>query len=90
MENLKWMKDDRLQHIPESKLNFLQKLVFDTNHISDKEKLPFLLALANKAQKEKMQFNKDETFLIIDVLKDYSTKDELQKIDQLLNIFHEK
>lgn len=90
MENLKWMKDDRLQHIPESKLNFLQKLVFDTNHISDKEKLPFLLALANKAQKEKMQFNKDETLLIIDVLKDYSTKDELQKIDQLLNIFHEK
>ena len=90
MENLKWMKDDRLQHIPASKLNFLQKHVFDTNQISDKEKLPFLLALANKAQKEKMQFSKDETFLIIDVLKDYSTKDELQKIDQLLNIFHEK
>lgn len=90
MENLKWMKDDRLQHIPASKLNFLQKLVFDTNQISDKEKLPFLLALANKAQKEKMQFSKGETFLIIDVLKDYSTKDELQKIDQLLNIFHEK
>ena len=90
MENLKWMKDDRLQHIPAFKLNFLQKLVFDTNQISDKEKLPFLLALANKAQKEKMQFSKDETFLIIDVLKDYSTKDELQKIDQLLNIFHEK
>lgn len=90
MENLKWMKDDRLQHIPASKLNFLQKLVFDTNQISDKEKLPFLLALANKAQKEKMQFSKNEIFLIIDVLKDYSTKDELQKIDQLLNIFHEK
>ena len=50
MENLKWMNDARLQHIPATKLNFLQKLVFDTNHISDKEKLPFLLALANKAQ----------------------------------------
>ena len=90
MENLKWMNDARLQHIPATKLNFLQKLVFDTNHISDKEKLPFLLTLNNKMQKEKMQIKKDETILIIDVLKDYSTKEELQKIDQILNIFHEK
>ena len=49
MENLKWMNDARLQHIPATKLNLLQKLVFDTNHISDKEKLPFLLAKRKNA-----------------------------------------
>ena len=51
MANQDWMQDASLKNIDSSKLDFLQKLVFEMNSLSDKEKLPFLLALANRARK---------------------------------------
>ena len=52
MTNQSWMQDASLKNIDSSKLDFLQKLVFEMNGLKDKEKLPFLLALANRARKE--------------------------------------
>ena len=48
------------------------------------------MALANKAQKDKVKFSREETLEIIEVLKDYSTQDELQKINSILKVFHER
>ena len=55
MTNQDWMRDASLKNIDPSKLDFLQKLVFEMNSLSDKEKLPFLLALANRARKEEVR-----------------------------------
>ncbi len=82
-----WMDDYDLRDIPKSKLDFLQKLVFEMNKLSQKEKLPFLLALANRMQSEKIQFTSEEVDLIITVLKKYSTTDEVQKMDLMLQKF---
>ena len=36
-----WMKEDCVQSIPKEKLHFLQKLVFESSSLSQKELLPF-------------------------------------------------
>ena len=90
MEHQEWMNDLRLKNIDNKKLDFLQKLVFESSNLSKKQKIPFLMALANKAQKDKVKFSREETLEIIEVLKDYSTQDELQKINSILKVFHER
>ena len=90
MEHQEWMNDVRLKNIDTKKLEFLQKLVFESSNLTEKQKIPFLMALANKAQKDKVKFSRKETLEIIEVLKDYSTQDELQKINSILKVFHER
>lgn len=90
MEHQEWMNDVRLKNIDNKKLDFLQKLVFESSNLTEKQKIPFLIALANKAQKDKVKFSREETLEIIEVLKDYSTQDELQKINSILKVFHER
>ncbi|MDD6657728.1 MAG: hypothetical protein PUE95_10660 [Lachnospiraceae bacterium] len=90
MEHQEWMNDIRLKNIDNKKLDFLQKLVFESSNLTEKQKIPFLMALANKAQKDKVKFSREETLEIIEVLKDYSTQDELQKINSILKVFHER
>ena len=70
MEHQEWMNDLRLKNIDNKKLDFLQKLVFESSNLSEKQKIPFLMALANKAQKDKVKFSREETLEIIEVLKD--------------------
>lgn len=88
MASQEWMQDPALKGIDPSKLDFLQKLVFEMNSLNDKEKLPFLLALANRAKKENISFDSRETEQIIEVLKRHSTPDEVKRMDVMLQKFH--
>ncbi|MGN0132817.1 MAG: hypothetical protein ACI4AA_10285 [Lachnospiraceae bacterium] len=88
MANQEWMHDASLKNIDPSKLDFLQKLVFEINNLNDKEKLPFLLALANRARKENISFSNEEVTTIIEVLKKHSTPEEVRKMDMMLQKFH--
>lgn len=88
MANQEWMRDASLQNIDPAKLDFLQKLVFEINNLNDKEKLPFLLALANRAKKENISFTKEEMESIINVLKKHSTPEEVRRMDLMLQKFH--
>lgn len=87
MTNQDWMRDASLKNIDPSKLDFLQKLVFEMNSLNDKEKLPFLLALANRARKENISFSGEEMETIIAVLKKYSTQEEVRRMDMMLQKF---
>lgn len=87
MANQNWMLDASLKDIDSSKLDFLQKLVFEMNSLNDKEKLPFLLALANRARKENISFTNEEMESIIAVLKKHSTPDEVRRMDMMLQKF---
>ena len=62
MADKNWMQDPSLKDIPLVKLDFLQKLVFEMNQLSDKEKLPFLLALAKK--KKSLSLKKKRKLLL--------------------------
>ncbi len=87
MANQDWMNDERIQHIEKNKLHFLQKLVFEMQQLSDKEKLPFLMALATSTKKNNISFSEQEITSIIQVIKEYSTPEELSKMNRILSMF---
>ena len=41
-----WMQEPSVQSIPREKLEFLQKLVFESASLTPRQLLPFLMALA--------------------------------------------
>ena len=87
MKNQDWMNDPRITHIDPEKLLFLQKLVFEMEKLSDKEKLPFLMALATSTRKKHISFSKDEVSEIIAVIKEYSSEEDIAKMNKILSMF---
>ena len=90
MKSDAWKEDERIRHISREKLDFLQKLVFEMDTIGPKERLPFLLALANRAKKEHISFSNGEVDTIIAVLKENSSADEIQKMDKIIKMFQKR
>lgn len=86
-DNLQWMDDKRLSDIPKEKLNFLQKMFFESKNLSQKEQLPFFMALAGRAKKDNISFSQEEINAIMEVIKDHSTPEEVQKINQTVKLF---
>ncbi len=87
MADQSWMNDSRISHIDDAKLQFLQKLVFEMQKLSDKEKLPFLMALATSTKKKNISFSDTEVSQIIEVIKEYSSEEEIQKMNKILSMF---
>ena len=87
MTNQDWMKDQRIAHIDPEKINFLQKLVFEMQKLADKEKLPFLMALATSSRKKNISFSEDEVSQIIEVIKEYSNEEDIAKMNKILTMF---
>lgn len=85
-----WMQEPSVQNIPREKLEFLQKLVFESQTLSQKEMLPFLMALAQKSKTEKINFSQAEMDAIIEAIKKYSTADEITKMNQIMKLMAKK
>lgn len=85
-----WMKDPRIASIPGEKLDFLQKMFFESKKLTQKELMPFLMALAGRAKKEKITFEQQEVDMILAVIKENSSPEECKKIDQTLRLFSGK
>lgn len=90
MTNLEWMKSPLISDISKEKLEFLQKLVFESENLTTKERMPFFLALANRSKQANIQFTEDEVARIINTLKEFSSPNEVAKMDQALKMFHSK
>ena len=86
-ETMQWMEYTRIASIPKMKLYFLQKIFFESKKLTQKEQFPFFMALASRAKKEQISFSQDEINLIMDVIKDHSTPEEVAKIDQTIKLF---
>lgn len=86
-ENLQWMSDTRISDIPKEKLDFLQKIFFESKNLKQKEQLPFFMALAGRAKRDNISFSGDEINLIMEVIKDHSTPEEVAKINQTIKLF---
>ena len=83
-DNLSWMNDRRLSSIPTYKLDFLQKMFFESKKLSEKERLPFLLSLAAKSRTQNITFSDEETKLIISIMKEYVPSEDVEKIDRFI------
>ena len=87
MNEYAWMDDERVSSIPKGKLTFLQKIFFESKKLTQKEQLPFFMALANRAKRENISFTQEEINLILEVIKEQATPEEVQKINQAVRMF---
>ena len=85
-----WMDDERVASIPKEKLDFLQKIFFESKKLTPKEQLPFFMALAGRAKKEHISFSQEEINLIIEVIKEHASPEEIAKINQAIRMFQAK
>ena len=58
--------------VPKEKLDFLQKMVFESKNLSQKELIPFLMALAQRSRASNITFTQNEMTVIIEAIKKYS------------------
>lgn len=85
-KKIEWMDDPLLKDIDKFKLEFLQTMVFESSNLTQEAMLPFLLAVMKRGQKKKLTFTDSEMEAILAVLKKHSTKEELEKINMVMNI----
>lgn len=84
------MKDPTLSHIDKNKLEFMQKMFVESKDLTQKEMMPFFMALAMKSKKEKIRFTKEEADAIIAVLKANSSPQELTQMDRIMKMYQQK
>ena len=85
-EKPRWMAEPSLHDIPQEKLDFLQKMVFESRELSQKDLLPFLMALAQRSLSSNITFSTEEMNTIIEAIKKYSTPEELLKMNQIMKL----
>jgi len=81
-----WMNHPKLKSIDAAKLQMLQSFAEQGKGKSQNDMLPLLMMAMQNNQKSGTSFNSDEISQIIEVLKMGKSKQEVQKIEQMLNI----
>lgn len=90
MNKPEWMNDPSLADIDQTKLDFLQKLVFESQNLSPKEMLSFLMNVSQRGKDSSVSFTKDEMNRVIDVLKQRSTPDEIARINKAVKLMQHR
>ena len=85
-----WMQEPSVKNIAKEKLDFLQKLVFESASLTPRQLLPFRMALAQRSRTERISFSQEEMTAIIEAIKKYSTPEEISKVDQILKLMSPK
>ena len=84
-----WKQDERLKNIAPEKLQLLEKLASGIQGKSPKEAMPLLMAALSTAKAKGLSFTTEEMDLIIELFKKSASKEEAERIDKLLRIFHQ-
>lgn len=79
-----WMTDPLVKDIPEKKLRFVEDLFAKGHGKNQKEMMAFALPMLKKAKQENLTFTPQEMNAAIAAIRKYSTREELQKIDKIL------
>lgn len=90
MNKPEWMNDPSLADIDQAKLDFLQKLVFESQNLSPKEMLSFLMNVSQRGKDSSVSFTKEEMNRVIAVLKQHSTPDEITRIDKAVRLMQNR
>ena len=84
-----WMSDPTIAHIPQEKLDFLSEMFEKVKGKSQKELMPFLMAMHGKV-KGNVKFTAEEMQLVISAIKRASSSEEQAQIDKVLNMAQSK
>ncbi|MBO5092862.1 MAG: hypothetical protein J6C33_00720 [Lachnospiraceae bacterium] len=90
MNRPEWMNDPSLADVDQAKLDFLQTLVFESQNLSPKEMLSFLMNISKRGKDSSVSFTKDEMNRVIAVLKQRSTPDEIARIDKAVKLMQNR
>jgi hypothetical protein len=80
-----WMNDELVKDIPAEKLNFLSLMFAGSQGKSQKEMMMYLMPLIKQAKKDNLTLTPEEMNAAIAAIKKYSTAQELDKINNILN-----
>ena len=75
-----WMNDSRLSGIDPAKLQMLFSMSGQGASKSQNELMPFLMAVATRSRQNGMTFTPEETNLIIEVMKQGKSKEEIAQL----------
>ena len=85
-----WMDDPAVARIDKAKLNFLQALVlalvFESQSLKKEQMMPFLMSIAKRGMDQHISFSNDEIETITATIRNYSSPEELDKIDKLMKL----
>lgn len=81
-----WMRDKALSHIPHSKLEFLQIMLFESRKLKQDEMLPFFMSVIKVSREKNITFTEAEMDSILGVIKEHSTSDELARMNQIMQM----
>ncbi len=81
----KWMNDELVKDIPREKLHFLGSLFTESQGKNQKELMSQIMLAMKKAKQENLTFSVTEMNSAIAAIKKYSSTDELEKINNILN-----
>lgn len=78
-----WRNSPLLKNVSEEKLNLLVQLFEKSKSLKSNELIPFFLSASTKAASEGITFSDNETELILSVLKERMSKEDIKKIDTI-------
>ena len=78
-----WMREPSLKDIP-------HQMLFESKTLSQKELMPFLMALAQRSRSANITFTQEEMTVIIEAIKKYSTPEELMKMNQIMKLMQRR
>ena len=79
-----WMQDPLVEEIDEKKLQFLSELVEGGKGKSQREIMSFMMQKMKQAKADGLAFSSAEAGLLVEAIKRHSSKEELDKIDELM------
>lgn len=80
-----WMEDELVKNIDQKKLDFVGKLFAEGHGKNQKDMMAYLMPMMRKAKQEHLTFTPQEMNAAISAIKKHSTKEELSKIDKILD-----
>lgn len=83
MSNSDWINNPEIKNISPEKLALLIKLVEESRNKKSQELIPFFISATSKASADGIQFNDTETEVILSVLKERMSKEDIKKIDTI-------
>lgn len=86
MANNKWMDDPVLENISSEKLEMLTKIIEGAQGMEAKQMLTYFIRQSNAAGKQGINFTNAETDLILNVLKENMSQEEIKRIDMVKKI----
>lgn len=88
MSNNKWMDDPLLNGISNEKLEALTKIIEGAKGMDPKQMFTYFIQQSNMAGKQGINFTNAETELILNVLKEDMSPEEIKRIDMVKQIMN--